>query len=51
MTRGLYFNQPGFVEVCVDWDVMNPGFESGVEKLKPFVSNVEYQRVAHEQVL
>ena len=44
-------NQPGLLEVRVDWYVVDPGLEGRIEKLEPLVTDVEHERLAHEQVL
>lgn len=38
-------------EVLLHWDVVDPGFELGVEELLPFIPYVENQGAAQEKML
>jgi hypothetical protein len=38
-------------QVLLDRDVMHPGLHGRVEKLQPFITNMEHQGVAQEQML
>lgn len=42
---------PDVREVLLHWDVVDPGFELGVEELQPFIPYVEDQGAAQEKML
>lgn len=42
---------PDIREVLLHWDVVDPGFELGVEELQPLIPHMEDQGAAQEKML
>lgn len=41
---------PDIREILLDWDVVHPGLELGVEKLLPLVPHMEHQGTTEEEM-